>query len=379
LNARNTLLHTNFLRRWSGETNRILVICRGLTALGWDVHLATPADSELAERANGSEITLHTDFVFRRGLRPKDAWRDYTLLKSIVSQHNIALVHTHGAQDTWTAALANGLRNKRFKLLRTRHNSFPVASHMFNRWLYQTAIDQLILVSGSLRREFAGVIACDKLADLPVVHSSIDTRRFAEFGNEAQEVREELGLPMDTPLLGVIGRFSRNKGQLFLLEAMPEILAAHPRVHLLLVGEGGGRGAIENKICQLGLQKQVHLLGFRTDIPRLQRSLTIAILPSTSCDASSATLKEALAAERPVVVTDVGGAREITQEGKTALVVQPSVHAALGNAVIRLLDDPEKSAQMGQLGRRYVIEKFSQERLVENTLEVYQRVLGEKA
>lgn len=369
------LLHTSFLRRWSGETNRIFVLCRGLARRGWKVHLAAPEGSVLCQRAEEAGLPVFTDFRFRRGFRPADFLHDFRTLRKLVDEHRYQIIHTHGAQDTWTAALLS-LLGWRFKLVRTRHNSFPIAAHPANRWLYRRGIAQVILVSESLRDGFAGVMSEAQRAAMPVIPSSIDLSGYQCFGEEAAEVREELGLSPDTPLLGVIARLSRNKGQIVLLEAMPRILRQHPDVHLLLVGDGGGRPAAEQRARALGVSDRVHFLGFRHDVPRLQRALTIAILPSRSCDASSATLKEALAAERPVVVTDVGGAREITQNGRSGLIVPPDNAAALADAVDYLLTHPEEAEAMGRHGRQYVLEHYSEEQLVEGTLAVYRRLLG---
>jgi len=368
------LLHTSFLRRWSGETNRIFVLCRSLAAAGWRVHLATPADSVLARRAAEAGLTVHGDFRFRRGMRPADLGRDVAHLRRLVRTHRLQFVHTHGAQDTWTAALARALR-PRFFLLRTRHNSFSVAAHVFNRWLYRRAIDRVILVSASLREGFSGIFSADEIVRLPVIPSSIDLSGYQGFGNEGAEVRRELGLSEDTPLLGVIARLSRNKGQLVLLEALPRLLRQHPRLHVLLVGDGGGRPAAEQRARSLGVSDRVHFLGFRDDVPRLQRALYVAVLPSLSCDASSATLKEALAAERPVVATDVGGAREITQDGRTGVIVPPSDPQRLAEAVDYLLTHPDQAACMGRRGRAFVLSEFSEERLVKKTKQVYQELL----
>ena len=368
------LLHTSFLRRWSGETNRILVLCRGLAAEGWRVHLATPEDSVLARRAAEAGLPVHGDFRFRRGMRPADLWHDVASLRRLVRQHRLSFVHTHGAQDTWAAAVARKL-GPRFFLLRTRHNSFPVAGHVFNRWLYRRTIDRLILVSVSLRDGFSSVFSPDEIARLPIIPSSIDLSGYQSFSDEGGEVRRELGLPKDTPLLGVIARLSRNKGQLVLLEALPRLLRQHPKLHVLLVGDGGGRPAAEQRARALGVSDRVHFLGFRDDVPRLQRALSVAVLPSLSCDASSATLKEALAAERPVVATDVGGAREITQNGRTGMIVPPSDPQRLAEAVDWLLTHTDEAAKMGREGRQYVISEFSEDRLVKKTRQIYNELL----
>jgi glycosyltransferase involved in cell wall biosynthesis len=123
----------------------------------------------------------------------------------------------------------------------------------------------------------------------------------------------------------------------------------------------------------------VRFLGFRDDVPRITAALTVSVLPSVDCDASSAALKEALACGVPVVATDIGGASEIVREGETGFVVSPRAPDRLAAAIDALLSDPARAAAMGRRGAADVRARFAPDRLADETIAAYEQALAEGA
>ena len=143
------------------------------------------------------------------------------------------------------------------------------------------------------------------------------------------------------------------------------------------MGTGSRERDLKDLATSLGVAPAVRFLGFRDDVPEVTAALNVSVLPSIDCDASSAVLKEALACGVPAVATSIGGAAEILEDGVTGLIVPPRDPPRLATAVLTLLDDPEKARAMGRRGSREVATRFSPERLADETLAVYKRVVEE--
>ena len=134
---------------------------------------------------------------------------------------------------------------------------------------------------------------------------------------------------------------------------------------------GPNESRLKDEARALGLADRVKFLGFRTDIPQVEAAFDIAVLSSVGCDASSASIKEAMALGKPVISSDIGGARSIIDDGVTGIIVTPGRPDELAGALKRLIDDPAAARAMGQEGRRQVSARYSPTRLVEQTLAAY--------
>lgn len=113
-----------------------------------------------------------------------------------------------------------------------------------------------------------------------VLYYGIDLRPFQE-RVDRDAVRRELGLPIDAPVVGHVGRFDRQKNHRFLLEIAAEVLKQRPETHFLLIGDGPLRLEMESRAKSIGISTNVHFLGVRTDVPRLMRgAMDVFVLPS---------------------------------------------------------------------------------------------------
>jgi glycosyltransferase involved in cell wall biosynthesis len=176
---------------------------------------------------------------------------------------------------------------------------------------------------------------------------------------EVAAERRALGLG-NGPILGVFGRLAHWKGQHVALAA----LAALPAdVQLLIVGDamfGETRYAeeVRRQADTLGIASRAHFLGFRTDIPVLMRLVDIVVHTSIAAEPFGRVILEGMLAERAVIATDAGGAREIVKAGDTGLLVAPGDPDALRLAIQDLLRDPARRRAMGEAGRRRAISDF---------------------
>jgi glycosyltransferase involved in cell wall biosynthesis len=186
-------------------------------------------------------------------------------------------------------------------------------------------------------------------------------------------LRDELGA--SGPMVGTVGRLHPQKQQRDLVAAAPAVLAAHPDATFAIVGEGVLHEALVKQIAELGLEGRVHLLGQRADVPDVMASLDVFALTSTF-EGLCLVVNEALALARPVVATPVGGVRQTVTDGETGLLVPVGDVSALAAAISRLLSDRDEARRLGEAGRERVRGLYAQERMVEGTTAVYDRLLA---
>ena len=369
------VLHTDFHRGWGGQASRVLMVCRWLARQGHQVLIAAPP-GELTRRARAAGLQVDDGFAFRPPSRALSFMSDIRRLSRLIREGGYQILHTHGSQDTWVGAASRVMTGRPPLFVATRHNSKRVRFNAANRYLYGRGLDHLVLAAGGIRSQFARFFEEGLLDEgkISVVHSAYRIDRFLD-GIDPAGVRQELNLGARRPVIGVMARLARDKGHTYLFQAMETIRGEHPEALLLVAGMGPEQEELRREVTRRGLERSVMFLGFRDDIPQVTALLDLSVLPSVGCDASSASIKEAMALGVPVVATHIGGAREILQDGKTGLVVPPGKATALAGAILSLLNDPARARAMGEAGRSHVRIRFSPERLGDGITTVYENLL----
>jgi glycosyltransferase involved in cell wall biosynthesis len=189
-----------------------------------------------------------------------------------------------------------------------------------------------------------------------IIPNGFDLERFRPDDGARQAVREELAVPFDTLLVGLVARCDPMKDHRTFLEAAARIASQRADVHFVLAGKGVE--ALAGQIDALGLAKHVHLLGQRRDIPRLVAALDVFALSSAFGEGFPNVVGEAMACGIPCVVTDVGDAPDIV--GDTGMIVPLRDPAAMADAWLRLLSMPAEDRQaMGRAARQRIEERYS--------------------
>jgi glycosyltransferase involved in cell wall biosynthesis len=186
------------------------------------------------------------------------------------------------------------------------------------------------------------------------------------------------GAPSARRLVGTIGRLSWKKAYGDLLRAAQQVCAECRNVDFVIVGDGPLRPEVERQIAELGLAGRVRLLGEIADARRLLESFDVFVL-SSMIEGMPNVLLEAMAAERPVVVTRAGGMPEIVTDERTGLLVPIADPGALARAILRVLRDPAEARRLGRAGRAVVEERYSAEAMGRRYAELYESLLRERA
>lgn len=187
--------------------------------------------------------------------------------------------------------------------------------------------------------------------------------------------RAALGIEVDRPTIGVIGRLTRQKGQDVLFRSVAMARGCLPNLQVVVAGQGEERAALERLVNELGIQQQVRFVGVRRDREYLYGALDAFVLPSR-WEGLSLALAEAVGAGVPTVATNVGGNAEVIEAGKTGLLVPPDDPQALGGALMRLLQDDALRSALRSRGIAEVRPRFGIEQHVAQLDALYTQALG---
>jgi len=207
-----------------------------------------------------------------------------------------------------------------------------------------------------------------------VIPNGFDTSTFVPSPEARRSVRDELGLANGELLIGLVARFDPLKDHLGFLNAAALLLSKSPKVHFLLAGRGIDKTnvVLSRAIADLGIAEQLHLLGERSDIPRLLASMDVATLSSYS-EGFPNVVGEAMSCGVPCVVTDVGDSAWLV--GETGLVVPPRDPNALAAAWNKMIEmSPESRQKLGQCARQRVLDSFSIDQIARRYEEIYEQV-----
>src|SRR6185369_5822045 len=275
------------------------------------------------------------------------------------------VVHNHmyraevgGTQAEWRVA---GTGRHRPFIVGTVHSS-RIRSEEDRELLRELTpkMDHLIAVSRAIVRkiEEEGRVG----APVSLIYNGVDLTRYSE-PDVCGTLHSEYPIPPDSPIVGVVARLEPEKGHPTLLDAWPAVVAAVPKAHLLIVGEGSQREALQAQATALGIRQSVTFTGRRDDVPAVTAALDVAVLPSYR-EAQGLSILEAMALSRPVVASAVGGIPEMIDDGRTGLLVPPHDPGALAAAIVKLIENPDLAARIGRAGHDLVHERFCVEQMV---------------
>lgn len=207
---------------------------------------------------------------------------------------------------------------------------------------------------------------------LSVIPHGLRQEKFAlQF--DSNEVRKELKIPPEAFVLICVARLSSEKAHEVLLDAVRGVVRTSMKpVYLLLAGEGDRRLWLEGYVEKLGLNGSIQFLGQRSDVPRLLSAADVFVL-SSDFEGLPFAILEAMAVGKPVIATQVVGSKDLVSDN-TGILVPPRDPQALAKAILWALNHPTELLEKGQEGRKRFLEKYTSGKVIERTLELYERL-----
>ncbi len=231
--------------------------------------------------------------------------------------------------------------------------------------------DKCVVVAEKLRSQLvASGISDHKIV---TIRNAINTGELPP--DSGHLVRTRYALADTDFLVGVIGRFSPEKGHSYFIEALRQLVANHRQIKALLVGDGQEEQALRDQVTRLGLDDHVIFTGYQEDVIPFIRAIDILVLPSLSEGMPNAAL-EAMACAKPVVATRVGGIPEVVVDGVTGLLVEAAQPGELAGAMIALMDDRGRAEAYGAAGMARVRNEFDPYVRAKKIMAVYHDLLG---
>lgn len=357
-------LHIDTARTWRGGQNQVLVTVLGLRAAGHRTMLIAHPDGELRKRA--AEGMEFLPLAPRTEMDLSAAWK----LSRAIKQLRPDVVHAHDPHGVAMAAMALSMSTqpKRAPLVAARRVDFRLKGNALSRWKYDQ-VDRFICSSEAIRQ----ILVADGVAPsrAVTVHEGIDLAHVE--AAPAVNLHEQLWLPHGAPIVGNVAALVPHKGQRHLVEAAAIVVRQAPDTRFVIAGEGELRETLEHLIKHHGLEKHVILTGFRPDALSLHKAFDIFVMSSVT-EGLGTSLLDAMACGKPIVATTAGGIPEVVRDGRTGFLVPPRDHQAMAEAILKLLQDDELRAKMGEAGRSLAYSYFSVDRMVKETLDVYASV-----
>ena len=373
----------------------------------WDVSIAAPP-AVLDQIYRACDTIKYFNLPLAGHNAPlRDITASLQLVK-ICRREKIELLHAHGFKAAFVTLAAAKIC--RLPLLVTVHNFLlHAAKSIFPAEYYYRAIrsaDSLvtayITVSEALRKELAGwSIDRDKIIR---IYNGINLHEFGpekiiteipafredpESGNEEGLHCSSIihsntpgnipGLKVgDVLKVGTAGRLVSHKGVDIFLKAAGRVVSRCDHVCFFIAGEGPERGRLEYLRDLLGLQKKVFFLGNIEQMASFLAGLDIFVLASRS-EGLSITLLEAGCAGLPLIASDTGGIPEIVRDGETGILVPPEDELSFAEAIISLIEDPNKRKHLGDEVAGDIRKRFNEDNMLKETEKVYDEVFKKKA
>jgi len=364
-------LHIDTARTWRGGQNQVLLTVNGLRAIGQRATLVAHPDGELRRRvAEGLDLI---PLAPRAEMDLSAAWKLSRLLKRLGPD----VIHAHDPHGVAMASLALSFGGAAGRagatgpgLVASRRVDFHVKGNSFSRWKHRQ-VDCFIAASEAIRRILlADGVPPDRVV---TVHEGIDVDHVV--AARPVNVHEAFWLPHHAPVVGNVAALVPHKGQRYLIDAAHLVVQEVPDARFVILGEGELREHLEKQVHDYHLDKHVLLPGFRTDVLGCIKGFDLFVLSSVT-EGLGTSLLDAMACHRAIVATTAGGIPEIVEDGVTGVLTPPRDAAALAGGIVRLLRDHALRARMGVAGSARVRERFTVERMVAGTAEVYAHLAG---
>jgi glycosyltransferase involved in cell wall biosynthesis len=330
----------------------------------------------LMARYKDAGIPVYT-FPMSSFLGPRAVQQALRLIR-LFRRERTDIVHSHDAYTSVYGTLCARLAGVRGVIASRRFGyspTFPPRRLVrANRVAYRFA-HRVVGNSPSVARLLASEGGVDA-ARIVTIPNFLDEAAFDPIPEPARRrMLDELGVPEGAFVVGIVARLSAEKDHASLLRAIASLRDRIPGLHCVLVGDGPERAAIEALASTLGIRELVHLAGERAQPPNLHRLFDVSVLCSTT-EAFPNSVLEAMAAERPVVATAVGGTPDAVEHERTGLLVPPIDPARLADAILRLHADPSLRARLGTAGRAAARIGYGADAVIGQVEALYTRLAG---
>jgi glycosyltransferase involved in cell wall biosynthesis len=291
-----------------------------------------------------------------------------------IRKYDINIIHTHLIDADILGRIAGALTNR--PVITTiqnelrRYNELRVDRRLLNYVTVKYLTTHIVVVSEFLQKQIIEEwkIRAEKIS---TIHNMANVNLFLDI-----PVKRKRGVSDKKLTVTNVGRLSKQKAQHILLEAAQKVISKYPETKFMFVGQGELEQDLKQLTQSLNLEKNVEFMGIRRDVANILSESDIFVL-SSFWEGLPLSAIEAMASACAVILTDVGGNRELIEHKKNGMIVPPGDSEALAGAIIELLEREDYRLSLGQAARARAIEKFDVALIVKQYEELYKRVWSE--
>lgn len=356
------------LIRWLKETGcRVDVAAKDNLALKPDLHLEVPGE-------------IYSIPFSRSPFSPGNL-RAYRMLREVIRNGDYDVIHCNTpVAGILTRIAANGKRKRGETTVLYEAHGFHffeggprrnwILWYPIEKWFSRYA-DVLVTIN---RMDYA--LACRKFSTKKIVQIpgvGVDLSQFT-YAEKTTDLRAEFGLPPEARIVFSVGELNKNKNHQVIIRAIAHL--SDPSVHYFLAGNGPLESALKQLTKELGVEQNVHFLGYRRDVPALLRNADVYAFPSLREGLGVSSI-EAMSLGLPIVTSNRHGINDYSEHGVTGFKYDPMDHCGFADGIRRILEDDVLRAQMGNHNRE-VSGQFTVEKSMDRLCEVYREILHDK-
>jgi glycosyltransferase involved in cell wall biosynthesis len=344
-----------------GITSYLFTLASGLKKRGHQIFVASGGGELVSKFTTEGIIHIGVSMRTKQALSPQILFSALKLSR-IIKKENIEILHS---QSRTTQVLGCLLQHKiKIVHVSTCHGFFKPT---FLRKNFPFWGQKIIAISDSVKEHLINDFGVDE-ERIRMVHSGVDVDRFSAL------LTEDRGRVTGNPTIGIIARLSEEKGHQYLIQAMKKVVLEFPKARLLIAGEGKMKDKLAELVSSLGLEQSISFLPTLKDTREVFSLIDIFVLPSTK-EGLGLALMEAMAQEKAVIGSSVGGIKTLIQHGINGLLVEPADSTGLAEAILRLLKNSQERKLLGTNARLFISKNFSQGKMAEETERVYEECL----
>lgn len=325
---------------------------------GYEVHVAT----------NGNEEIPYCDVKhvvsFERSPIKINNLKAIRQLRKIINEEKFDIIHTHTPMGSVVTRLAAKKARKKYhtRVIYTAHGLHFFKGASAKNWLIFYPVekylskytDTLILINQEdydlCKRKFK---KCKDIQYVPGVGIDEAKFDFEMSEKEKHDLRKSVGVKDDDFVIIYPAEISKRKRQIWLIETINDLLKKNSNIHLLLPGKDSLDGKCQELVKELGLEKQVHFLGYRKDIPKLLKISNLAI-SSANQEGLPVNIMEAMYVGLPIVASDCRGNRDLIQDNVNGYLVSLKDNERFSNSIENIYNDNSKSEEFGHKSKEII-------------------------
>ena len=258
------------------------------------------------------------------------------------------------------------------------YNRFSLLARLFNDVTFML-VDSIICVSKSVEQSFTSWENMLLNGKKVVIYNGTDVSEIDACATELEKKRDQLNIRQDDFVIGNLARLIPQKDQKTLIRAFSKLVKSEPKVKLIIVGGGKLEKSLKKLVRDLGIEDRVIFTGSieRAEVYRILHIMDVFVMTSL-WEGFCVAVLQAMAARKPVILTDIPQFREAIDNGVCGKLVPVRDPEAIAKAILELKKNRKIAKEMGEAGRKKVIENFLIQKTVENYGKLYNELLKEK-